>query len=351
MTESNKNPLISVIVPFYNDLTTIERCIKSILSQSFNDLELILVDDGSNDGSANVAHKYRKADKRTRVIKQKNEGVSAARNTGIEHSRGEHIVFCDADDYWGKDWLNNLSKESIKYDIVFANYINVDENGNRIKESSYPKSSIQLNSRNQRLDFIIENVFQKKCSWTVWSCLFKKSIIIDNDIRFNLECDNFGEDLGFVLEYVLCSENISISEENSYYYVSHSGSISYKNNTVVCMNPMNEVSKKFYFRCIKMGYKNYKSKLAIIHFLIMYGQYYKMIGKPIYSELNKEIAKINDKKYYYTMVRKLMLSYKAICVYTDKRTAKQILLFTNYCLHGNWKLFKIESAFFYKLIK
>ena len=82
----------------------------------------------------------------------------------------------------------------------------------------------------------------------------------------------------------------------------------------------------------------------------MYGQYYKMIGKSVYPELKKEIRKINDRNFYYQMVKRLLFSYKEICEYTDKRTAKQILLFTNYCLHGNWERFKIESAVFYKFL-
>ena len=351
MTDISRTPSISVIVPFYNDSATIERCIRSILEQSFEDFELILVDDGSSDGSVDIADRFSQIDKRIKIIQQQNQGVSVARNTGVESALGECIVFCDADDYYGKDRLQNLYEKSENNDIVFTNYINIDENGNVNKETLYPNRSFQLDSKKDHLDFIINEVFQRGCSWTVWSCLFKRNIITNNNIRFNTKCDNFGEDLGFVLEYLLYSNNISISEDNTYYYVSHSGSMSDKNNTVIRMNSMNEVSKNFYKRCQETGYKRYEKTLSVVHFLIMYGQYYKMIGKPVYSELSKEIDKIDDKEFFNKMIKKLLLSYKEICKYTDKRTAKQILLFTNYCLHGNWERFKIESAIFYKFIK
>lgn len=345
----SKNPLISVIVPFYNSLLTIDRCIESILNQSFDNFELILVDDGSNDGSKQVAESFSRIDKRIRILQQQNQGVSVARNTGIEHSLGKYIAFCDADDYYGKDRLYNLYEKIENNDIVFTNYLNVNENGNIIKETSYLNRSFYLESKKEHLDFIINVIFQKKCSWTV-SCLVKRNIIVDNDIRFNTKCGNFGEDLGFVLESLLYSKNVLISDDNSYFYVSHSGSMSDKNNDVIRMDSMNEIAKSFYERCKRIGYKKYEKILAIIHFLIMYGQYYKMIGKSVYPELKKEIRKINDRNFYYQMVKRLLFSYKEICEYTDKRTAKQILLFTNYCLHGNWERFKIESAVFYKFL-
>ncbi len=351
MTETSKNPFISIIVPFYNDSLTIERCIASILNQSFKDFELVLVNDGSEDGSEKIVERFRKTDDRIRVFKQKNQGVSVARNTGIEHVLGEYVAFCDADDYYGKSRLQNLCEEIGNNDILFTNYTNIDNKENIIKMTNFPNRCFKLDSEKNRLDFVINEVFQKGCSWTVWSCLFRRSIIMENGIRFNKQCDNFGEDLGFVLENLLYAKSVLISKDNSYFYVSHSGSMSDKNNDVIRMDSMNEVSKSFYERCKSIGYKKYEKILTIIHFLIMYGQYYKMIGKPAYPELKTEIEKIRDKRFYYQMVKRLLGSYKEICEYTDKRTAKQILLFTNYCLHGNWERFKIESAIFYKLIK
>ncbi len=347
----NKTPFISVIVPFFNNSGTIEKCVKSILDQTFEDFEFILVNDGSTDKSETIVNRFGKVDSRIRIIKQENNGVSVARNTGIELSSGEYITFCDADDFYGKEWLQNLCREIDDNDIVFANYINIDENGKTIKETLFSNGRYQLNNEEEHLNFIIHQVFQKGCSWTVWSCLFKRRIIMDNHIRFNTKCDDFAEDLGFVLEYLLHSNNVKISQENSYYYVTHLGSMSDRNNDVVRMDPLNEVSKGFYMRSNEIGYKGYDKTLAIIHFLIMYGQYYKMINKPTYSKLGQEIDKINDKQYYYKMVKKLLSSYKELCKYTDKKTAKQILLFSNYCVHGNWERFKIESAIFYKVIK
>ena len=345
------NPTISVIVPFCNNATTIERCIKSILLHSFQDFELIIINDGSSDGSEDLIKKEFGNDNRIKIIHQDNRGVSVSRNRGIEESSCKYITFCDADDYLGKDWLFGLFAEIGDFDVVFANYINVDEKDSVIKKTEFQNQIIQLNCKRDHLDFVIRQVFQKKCSWTVWSCLFKREIVIENNIRFNENCENFGEDLGFVLEYSLFSKSVKIANENSYYYVTHPESMSARNNETIRMDSMNEISRSFYLRCIKEGYERYSKFLSIIHFLIMYGQYYKLIGKPNYKSLKTEINKIRDQDHYYKMTKGLLRSYKELCLYADKKTAKQILLFTNYCLHGNWERFKIESAIFYKIVK
>ncbi len=347
----NDKPVISVIVPYCNNESTIMRCINSILAQSFQDFELILVNDGSGDDSARLIGESYGNDERIKTVYQNNRGVSAARNVGIECAIGEYIAFCDADDYIGDGWLFSLLSESKGCDLVFANYTNVDENGGIIKKTEFQSRRFQLNSNLDYLDFIIRQVFQKGCSWTVWSCLFRKNIIDEHAIRFNEECENFGEDLGFVLEYILHSQYISIIKENSYYYVTHSGSMSDRSNNLIRMNSMNEVSKRFCHHCIQTKCGISEKYLSVVHFLIMYGQYHKVITGNRYPYLKTEIEKIHDQEYYCRMTKALMKAYKEICRYTDKRTAKQILLLTNYCIHRNWKRFKIESAVFYWIVK
>lgn len=113
-------PKLSVIVPVYNTSKYLDRCISSILSQSFQNIELILVDDGSTDGSGALCDEWKKQDLRVRVIHQANSGVSAARNAGIRAAEGEYLAFVDSDDAVGAEWLETVMQKigNKKCDII-----------------------------------------------------------------------------------------------------------------------------------------------------------------------------------------------------------------------------------------
>ena len=109
----NKTPSISVIVPIYNSDKYLQRCIDSILSQDFEDFELLLIDDGSTDNSGDICDKYAEKDMRVRVFHKKNGGVSSARNLGIENAKGEWVVFIDSDDWVDITMLEKLYKNAV----------------------------------------------------------------------------------------------------------------------------------------------------------------------------------------------------------------------------------------------
>lgn len=115
--------MISVVIPLYNKCDSIGRAIQSVLDQTFKDFEIIIIDDGSTDGSANIAQSF--ADERIRVFKQKNAGVAAARNRGIDTANGEFIALLDADDEWKHDFLStqfNLTQHYRNCDVFAVNY-------------------------------------------------------------------------------------------------------------------------------------------------------------------------------------------------------------------------------------
>ena len=98
-------PQISIIVPIYNGAKYINKCIEMIINQTFKDFELIIIDDGSTDNTSDMCNEYAKKDKRIKVISKKNEGTWAARNRGIDESRGKYIIFFDCDDWYEDDLL------------------------------------------------------------------------------------------------------------------------------------------------------------------------------------------------------------------------------------------------------
>lgn len=242
---------ISVIVPIYNGEKTIERCINSILNQTFKDLEIILVDDGSTDNSLNICKEIVNKNNKIRLFSQKNSGPSAARNLGIEKSNGKYIMFCDCDDTVSIDWCQNLYmiiKEN-KKSMPYCGVVETDEN-------SVPVKKERCNIIKKKIDkeefFLLDEI---GLSGFVWNKIFYKKIIIDNNIRFD-EDIKFNEDLKFVLEYVLNIESIIYTESQDYFYHSLGDSLSKKYNEKEFDKWRGKYSQwKKFFRMI--NYKDY----------------------------------------------------------------------------------------------
>lgn len=127
-------PLISIIVPVYNGEKTLGRCLDSVLQQSFQDFEVIVVDDGSRDGSSRLCDNYSRKDPRIHVIHQENAGVSAARNVGIREAQGEYITFLDSDDYWLSSHLEQYYHAAQKFncDVVVGGFTIIDHEQTRV---------------------------------------------------------------------------------------------------------------------------------------------------------------------------------------------------------------------------
>lgn len=212
--------LVSIIIPVYNIENYIERCLNSIIEQTYTNLEIILINDGSTDNSLTICKKYQKKDKRIKIISQKNAGVSSARNIGLKESNGNFITFIDADDYIEVDYINILVKKITMYDadIVFSNSINFDVNGNE----SIPvkiKKDYFFNSEN----IMIELLSEERISCSCWGKLYKKELI--SNIKFD-EALKIGEDFKFLTEVLKKSnKNILISECKYHYYLRNNSAI------------------------------------------------------------------------------------------------------------------------------
>lgn len=185
-------PFISVVVPVYNAETTINRCVNSVLSQSYTNWELLLVDDGSSDASGSICDEYAKHDSRIKVFHKENGGVSSARNVGIVNAIGEWITFVDADDFIEGNFL------SLDFgwteDLLIQNYRFV---GDEYKEKLFTSKSLSKD------DFprFINSFLHEEWLRTPWGKFFKLSIIKDNNLAF-LENVRIGEDAIFVQDYL-----------------------------------------------------------------------------------------------------------------------------------------------------
>lgn len=207
-------PFISVIVPVYNSEKTLHRCVDSILAQSFSDFELLLIDDGSVDGSGAICDDYARRDSRVRVFHKQNGGVSSARNVGLDNSTGRWITFCDSDDRVYNNWLD-----------LFADKGNEDTDlivqGFETDKGLFPDTCVTQYgiSYTGNVDEGLQILSESFTAAYLWNKAFKTSLIKEHRIRFN-ESLKYKEDKLFVLEY--CSRAniiVSVVQSGYYYYV------------------------------------------------------------------------------------------------------------------------------------
>lgn len=207
--------LISVIIPVYNAEKFINRAVQSVLMQTYKEIEVIIVDDGSSDESTSVCASI--DDVRIKVIRQENAGPAQARNTGLEHAKGEFICFLDADDYLEPNYIEMLYTGIQHADISVCGYNVISEHSEICRpEEGIVTSSVAVNSV----------LHQKAVSGYLWNKMFRKSMILDNNLHF-MPSIFIGEDLLFVLSYLSFAVDAVFIKEALYNYTYIGTSISH----------------------------------------------------------------------------------------------------------------------------
>lgn len=205
--------MISVIIPAYNAENTIEKCLKSVINQTYHDLEIIIVDDGSIDRTSEIANSLAVKDSRISVLHQKNSGVSVARNKGLYKSKGEYVFFVDADDYLDVNALSVLAKDQEETNADIVACIISDEKGTASSLSVFNRHNDFFADDNKSIG---ENMIYLRLG-SVIGKLFKKAIIIENNIIFQNELE-IGEDLIFSHTYLIHCQSI-MKDSKSIYFV------------------------------------------------------------------------------------------------------------------------------------
>lgn len=182
-------PKISVICPVYKAEAFLSRCVDSVLSQTFKDFELLLIDDGSPDNSGNICDEYVKKDNRVKAFHQENRGVSEARQLGLDRAIGKYVAFIDADDWVEKDFLNTLFDVAEKghYDVVECNYYQTENNEDKPIVVVYKNSSsFDEMIKGERNTFLWNKLFLKK-TLNVAGCRFITGLHYCEDKMFLLD--------------------------------------------------------------------------------------------------------------------------------------------------------------------
>lgn len=203
-----KMPLISIIVPIYNAETYLPRCVDSILAQTFGDFELLLVNDGSRDGSLDICQRYAAKDGRVRVIDKPNGGVSSARNLGLESASAEWVMFADADDWIEPNTLELAVPYIGKCDIVRLAWV--------AHTPDEVKNKRVLNAETP--DQLLKQLLRRRTKLAIWGTLIRRDLFTLNDIRFDASY-NYAEDWLALLRVVCrCKSVKTLPEAFVYHY-------------------------------------------------------------------------------------------------------------------------------------
>lgn len=219
--------LVSVIVPTYNVASKIRRCLACLCKQTYPCLEIIVIDDGSTDGTAEEVRKVAKQDERIRFITQENKGVAAARNKGLEAAQGVYIAFCDGDDFVSHDYIDKLTEGRKRQDAdwVISGFCKVIGKNRYMFGEPYEGAVVSQKAR----ELFLKEWYKNQHIPTVWGNLYRGEILRRYGITFpeNLE---HGEDTIFNIRYVSRCKRIDFVKEPLYFYEESGQSLTSKSH-------------------------------------------------------------------------------------------------------------------------
>lgn len=221
--------MISVIVPVYNIEKYVAECLESIVNQTYRDLEIIVVDDGSNDSSPEICDAYAARDKRIRVIHKKNQGLVSARKTGLGEAHGEYVGYVDGDDWIEADMYERMVSKMLYYDadvVMCGIYEDTGEvrkrRGQSFEEGFYDKNRIRTIIYPRMITG--DKFFEWNLSPSVWDKLFKRKILLPFQMAVD-ERIRMGEDAACTYPYMLHAGSCYIMKEYCYHYRQTTGSM------------------------------------------------------------------------------------------------------------------------------
>lgn len=230
---------ISIIVPVYNVERYLPECLDSLLGQTYRELEIILVDDGSGDASGRICDAYGERDSRIRVIHQQNQGLSKARNHGLDIATGAYIAFVDSDDYVAEDMMEKMlsALRGAEADMVLCNFKQVDEAGNIFQKPTSIRNEV-VKPR------ALLNRLSEERGWTyvvVWNRLYRKKVW--EALRFPE--DRIHEDEWVALSVYLACEKIALISDAYYYYRVNRNSIMAQSQNIAHLDGLEAVYHRF----------------------------------------------------------------------------------------------------------
>lgn len=249
---------ISIIVPVYNCEKYVSRCLDHLLSQTYQDFEIICINDGSKDNSLGILKEYSHKDNRIIVLDQENKGIARTRNIGIQKASGNYIMFVDNDDYMDNDYLETYVKNALDgdYDIVIGGYRRIDNKGKLLNRQV-------LSSKSNWSKYIVT---------APWAKIYKKSFIINNNISF---LDYVGEDIYFNLKCYSFKPKTKVINNDGYVWFYNNESFSNTNKSKGAKSNIDIVKLLNYLKeVVDMNdiYVKYFMKRYVVWYLTFLGE-------------------------------------------------------------------------------
>ena len=263
--------LLSIIIPVYNDEKNILRCINSVLSQTNPDFECLIIDDGSTDKTSSICNEQSKNDKRIRVFRKENEGISKTRQYGIDRVNGEYIYFIDSDDWiessFVADILDKIEKNNP--DLLFFDYFKNYTNKKKIYKSQNPNSEDN--------DIIIKLILEKKILSCPWNFIISNKYLLVKNVTFNKNID-YGEDTLFILESML--NNPSIIYINKAYYHHFINDSSYTRTKI----KQKYIDRIKFYNCLSDLFQKYNKENMLKYNFFPMNDKFEMLSSGVFTE-------------------------------------------------------------------
>ena len=283
--------LFSVIVPVYNLEKYVRECIESVLSQTCPDFELILVDDGSKDSSPEICREYASKDERIKYIRKENQGVNAARKTGLAAAQGEYVVFVDGDDFIEPELLEKVKAVVLDKapDIVCYNY-SVYENGNKIPQTLYAleeKYYGREGLENEVFPWLITAKDGKRFAPLIWNKAFKRELLMP--IQMDLpDCVIMGEDSCVSYACIYRAQAMQVLQDRLYNYRTTANSITHQRKKALSWDePLWRA--QFYAKYIPVAEFDFGAQIARITVHSLYNVAFSVFKVKKYGAAKKEI--------------------------------------------------------------
>ncbi len=346
------NILVSIIVPIYKVSEYLNTCVQSACEQTYSNLEIILVDDGSPDDCPEKCDAWAEKDPRVKVIHKKNGGLSDARNAGLDIATGKYIYFLDGDDFIKP----KLIEIALKYmvggaDMVAFGYDKVFSDGSTKKVVFHP-SNTEFSSMQKRFHFLIRELLKYKIGWEAWSRMYSRDIIERYHLRFADNRVIFAEDLYFCLCYCVHAERVVSIADSLYCYSIREDSIMGCDSMKLNIGRMNELAKMVLGHFCKWE----ECKMLVEHFPVIY---YLIIDNALskvmqntklsLQELRQMVRNdIGDCSFFDTQMEKLPSCRNSLClVFSGSQTEERISII-RYLIDGNYTALRIRNRLIYK---
>lgn len=317
------NKKISIIVPIYNMEQYLERCLLSLIHQDYQNLEIILINDGSTDNSINICNKYKKIDNRIIVINKEHSGLSDTRNIGIKKATGDYIGFVDSDDYIDKDMFKNLIEGAEKYQCEISMCDLVETYNPNEKAKRDPLNYIKMNKK-QALEQLL---YDKNIGNYVIDKLFSKTLF--DNISFPI--GKLYEDISTTYKLFIKANNIIYIPTTMYYYYQRSDSIVNNITRESILDYINAVFERYYDLKNNYNFSNLYTVYSLVNVVIKMSiwsikiQDYELFDNTIYDyycKLEKELYLVDEGN-----LIKIMTNLEKACFYLLKLDKQYLISF------------------------